>query len=279
MTCKIIRDQQQAWAFQRGIKFDRDGYTFSLDDNLLLPLLPEVKKEFQSGKGDELGSNEKRGKMQALHSSAALVVNVFQYWAYRNVSDIALTCGAPQGMTELRFEITHPTPLGGVPPHLDLEFWGNKLKPLAIESKFTELYYRHTKRTIKAKYLSVPGLWAQLPHCEKLVRHIHEEEQGKTSFVYLDAPQLLKHILGLATKFGPKGFQILYLWYEVPSIEAEKHRSEIVVFKEYVGDEVDFRDMTYQELFKAINKLPNKDRDYISYLHERYFPYLSEFKY
>ena len=276
MTYKIIHNQQQAWAHQREIKFDKDGYTFSLDDNLLFSLLPEVKKEFQSGKGDELGSDEKRGKMQALHSSAALVVNVFQYWVNRNVSDIALACGAPQGMTELHFEITHPTPLGGVPPHLDLEFWGNKLKPLAIESKFTELYYRHTKRTIKTKYLSVPGLWAQLPRCEKLVRHIHEEEQGKTSFVYLDAPQLLKHILGLATKFGPKGFQILYLWYEIPSIEAEKHRSEIVVFKEYVGDEVDFRDMTYQELFKAINKLSSKDRDYVSYLHDRYFPSLTD---
>ncbi len=276
MTYKIIRDQQQAWAYQRGIKFDKDGYTFSLDDNLFLPLLPEVKNEFQSGKGDELGSGEKRGKMQALHSSAALVVNIFQYWVDRNVSYIASACGAPQGMTELHFEITHPTPLGGVPPHLDVEFWGNKLEPLAVESKFTELYYRHTKRTIKAKYLSIPGLWAQLPRCEKLVRHIHEEERGKTSFVYLDAPQLLKHILGLATKFGPKGFQILYLWYEVPSIEAEKHRSEIVVFKEYVGDEVDFRDMTYQELFKAINKLPNKDRDYISYLRERYFPRLAD---
>jgi len=275
MTYKIIRDQQQAWAYQRGIKFDKDGYTFSLDDNLFLPLLPEVKNEFQSGKGDELGSGEKRGKMQALHSSAALVVNIFQYWVDRNVSYIASACGAPQGMTELHFEITHPTPLGGVPPHLDVEFWGNKLEPLAVESKFTELYYRHTKRTIKAKYLSIPGLWAQLPRCEKLVRHIREEERGKTSFVYLDAPQLLKHILGLATKFGSKGFQILYLWYEVPSIEVEKHRSEIAVFKEYVGDEVSFRDMTSQELFKAINKLPSKDRDYISYLRERYFPRLT----
>ena len=68
MTYTIIHNQQQAWAHQREIKFDKDGYTFSLDDNLLFSLLPEVKKEFQSGKGDELGSDEKRGKMQALHS-------------------------------------------------------------------------------------------------------------------------------------------------------------------------------------------------------------------
>ena len=46
MTYEIIHDQQQAWAYQRGIKFDKDGYTVSLDDNLFLPLLPEVKNEF-----------------------------------------------------------------------------------------------------------------------------------------------------------------------------------------------------------------------------------------
>jgi len=278
-THKLILNQQQSWARQRGIEIDDNGYTLSLNDNFFSPLSPETIKEFKSGKGDELGDSGSRGKMQALHSSSALVVNVFEYWRSRNVDAIARVCGAPSGMTELHFEITHPTPLGGIPPHLDLEFHGAAdIKPVAIESKFTELYYRHTKRIIKAKYFSVPGLWAQLPRCEKLVRRIHEEEQGKTSFVYLDTPQLLKHILGLATKFGPKGFQILYLWYENPSIEAEKHRSEIVVFKEYVGEEVDFRDMTYQELFKAINKLSSTDRDYVSYLHDRYFPSLADLK-
>jgi hypothetical protein len=34
--------------------------------------------------------------------------------------------------------------------------------------------------------------------------------------------------------------------------------------------------MTYQELFKAINKLSSKDRDYVSYLHDRYFPSLTD---
>ncbi len=109
---------------------------------------------------------------------------------------------------------------GGIPPHLDVEFSGNKLKPLAIESKFTEPYHRHTKRTIKDKYLNVPGLWARLPRCGKLVKHIREEEQARTSFTYLDVPQLLKHILGLAYAFGPTGFELLYLWYEVSSEEA-----------------------------------------------------------
>lgn len=68
MTYRLICNQQWAWGRQRGIKFDEDGYALSLNDNLFLPLLPEVEKEFHSGKGDELGNGDKRGKMQALHS-------------------------------------------------------------------------------------------------------------------------------------------------------------------------------------------------------------------
>lgn len=274
MIYRLICNQQQAWARQRGIKFDKDGYTFSLNDNLFSLLLPEVKKKFQSGKGDELGSEGKKGKMQALHSSSALVVNVFQYWVNQDISDIASTYGAPQGITEMHFEQTRPTPLRGIPPHLDVEFSGNKLRPLAIESKFTEPYHRHTKRTIKDKYLNVPSLWARLPRCEKLVKHIREEERGRTSFTYLDVPQLLKHILGLSYVFGPTGFELLYLWYEVPSEEAKNHREELEKLKGYIGDKVTFRAMTYQELFAAIRECHAVDEGYISYLAERYFPHL-----
>ena len=274
MIYRLICNQQQAWAHQRGIKFDKDGYTFSLDDNLFLPLLPEVKKKFQSGKGEELGSDGKRGKIQALHSSSALAVNVFQYWVNRDVSNIASACGAPQGITKMHFERTHTTSLGGISPHLDIEFSGNGLKPLAIESKFTEPYHRHTKRSIKEKYLNVPDLWAGLPGCEKLARRIREEERGKTSFTYLDAPQLLKHILGLTKAYGAIGFNLLYLWYEVSSPEAKSHRKELKEFEKYIGEEVAFREMTYQELFETIRKSQGVGEDYISYLAGRYFSQL-----
>jgi hypothetical protein len=269
---KSIYAQQLVWAARHGVKYDNDGYTLSLNENLYLPLLPVTEEEFKRGKGDELGSSDKRGKMRALHSSSALAINVFQYWRTRNVDNIARACGAPQGMTEMRFEQIHPTPLGGVPPHLDVEFRGSGLKPVAIEAKFTEPYHRHIKRTINDSYFSHAGLWAQLPRCEKLARRIRKEEQGKTSFTHLDAPQLLKHILGLAREYGPTGFELLYLWYEAPSPEAERHRIEIEDFSESIADEIHFRDMTYQKLFESIKKCPDTDGGYIGYLAERYFP-------
>ena len=51
-TYKLILNQQQTWARQRGIKSDDEGYTLS----------PETKREFESGKGEELGEGCSRGK-------------------------------------------------------------------------------------------------------------------------------------------------------------------------------------------------------------------------
>lgn len=84
---------------------------------------------------------------------------------------------------------------------------------------------------------------------------IYDEQKKKMSFEYLDAPQLLKHILGLnyETRFKEKGFTFLYLWYEIPSLEADKHRSEIESFKKAIGQDVDFQVLTYQELFHVLS--------------------------
>lgn len=187
-TREMIYCQQRYWARRQEIEFDADGYTLCLIDNLFEPLSPETITEFTAGAGDELGRGGKRGKMQALHSSSALVCNVFDYWRVRGINSIARACGAPDGMTEMCLEQTHPTGLEGTPPHLDVEFSGVGLKPLAVESKFTEQYHRKTKRKIKDKYLIDLGLWAKLPGCERLVRLIREEEKGWTTFSYLDVP-------------------------------------------------------------------------------------------
>jgi hypothetical protein len=277
-TYKLICEQQRSWAKKHDIKFDKDGYTYSLKDNLYILPSSKTITEFTSGRGGELGSDQERGKMQALHSSSAFVVNFFECWRNsKHITDIALSCGALQGMKDMHFEQIHPTPLGGIPPHIDVEFCGNDLRPFAIESKFTELYHRHTKRMIKEKYFNMPDLWKELPKCENLAMLIHDEERGRTSFSYLDAPQLLKHILGLTAAFGATGFDLLYLWYEEPSLEANIHREELEKFKKYVGNEINFHDMTYQELFKTVRKSGVADRGHISYLSERYFPHTLDY--
>jgi hypothetical protein len=273
-TYRLILDQQRAWASRQGIEYDKDGYTLRLADNLYCPLSPVTREEFKLGRGDELGNSENRGKMCALHSSSALVVNIFESWRNWNISSIAEACGASSAISGMKFEATHPTPLGGIPPHLDTEFTGTNTRALVVESNSTETYRRHTRRRFKKSYISTPLLWSGLPHCETLVKLIYEERKGQTSFNYLDAPQLLKHILGLhyENRFKENRFTLLYLWYEIPSMEADKHRSEIESFRKAIGQDIDFQVLTYQELFQRIKGIPGINQSYLSYLHLRYFP-------
>jgi len=91
---EYIIERQIQWAKNRGISLvgsrgskGRPAYTRTLDDNLFEPLLPETRKSFQKADGHEISHNssdprnlDNPSKMQAVHSSSALSVNVFQYW-------------------------------------------------------------------------------------------------------------------------------------------------------------------------------------------------------
>jgi hypothetical protein len=51
-------------------------------------------------------------------------------------------------------------------------------------------------------------------------------------------------------------FQLLYLWYKMPSSIAKQHRVEIRTFQDDIKDEVPFRTMNYQELYEILRGLP-----------------------
>ena len=260
---ECILNQQQSWATQRGIDFNKKGYVRNLADNLYEPLKQDSLDEFIHARGSELES-----KMLALHSSSALVVNFFHYWRYHDIPQLAVSMGLSSQCTHLRFERTYPKPSGvrGIRPHVDVEFTGAS-KPTAVESKFTEPYSKGRKSLGKA-YVETPGVWGKYACCELLANQI---VIGEKVFEHLDAPQLIKHILGLKTKYGEEGFALLYLWYDFASADADKHRQEMQTFKNSIENEIDFRHLTYQDLFKLVSSMPGVNNDYISYLHDRYF--------
>jgi hypothetical protein len=87
----------------------------------------------------------------------------------------------------------------------------------------------------------------------------------------VDAPQLLKHILGLTVTQGSGGFRLLYLWYEAPGGEAQRHRAEIEEFTALAqADGVDFRSLTYQEAIARLAAARDEHRQYVDYVAERY---------
>ena len=171
-------------------------------------------------------------------------------------------------MTEIHFEQIYRTSINSK-PNLDVAFYGEGVKPFLVESKFVEPY-GSDKSNILFKDAYFPdgsGLWEKhgLTRCQLLA---HNVQTRAVKFSRLDAPQLLKHILGLAAAHSD-GFTLLYLWYDFPSPEASQHRSEIETFSQAVGDEIDFREMTYQDLFRKI--AVTAGGEYVAYLADRYF--------
>ena len=271
-TAKRIAAHQLEWATRTGIA-PAGNYTERVEDNVFDGQLhPATRAEYEKGKGHELEGE--KANMKALHSSSALVVNVFDYWRRQNrIQDIAGCCGAEGVVDRMEFEETHPIKgMGRTPPHLDVEFAARV--PLAIESKFTETYHRKTRRPLRSthldKYLEHPDLWFNLPDLKALAERIVGESAGRTEFEYLDVPQLIKHMLGLNCAYQGQ-FSLVYLWYRMDSVEAEQHQQELNRFCDRLGNEVKFRSMTYQDLFNRIMRVPDVDLSYLQYLEQRYF--------
>lgn len=85
--------KQQNWAKRKGIELvhgtiGSDGeknYVSDLAQNLFAPLSEDNFVCYSQGDGNETkDGGKRRAKMKALHSSSAIVVNLFQYWQREN---------------------------------------------------------------------------------------------------------------------------------------------------------------------------------------------------
>lgn len=271
ITRQALYYKQRKWAAARGIRPDAKGYTQTVGENLFQPLTTATRAEFESGAGSETDV-----KMRALHSSSALVCNVFDYWRNQlllgqSLAALTTALGAPDSVKQVQFEQIYRTGLSGNSPTLDVVLRGNESKPFLIESKFAEPYERHsTEGAFRNSYFPNSGeLWGKygLTRCEALAKKINANQE---QFPRLNAPQLLKHILGVVNTFQ-KDFTLLYLWYDYPSSEAAEHRAEVETFMLRLNGEIDFRAMTYQELFKNMQAASAIDSAHLAYLAERYF--------
>lgn len=269
-TLLSIKEQQRRWADARSIQRHGDS-VIALDANLYQSLTPQTWSQYEHGDGDELGKDGKRGKMFSLRSSSALVCNVFDYWQGRPLGPLLEALQIDKESNEIAFEQKFSTGLRGNPPNLDVVF-RRKDDPAgyvtAIESKFTEPYEeREHKGFASAYFPENDELWGGLKQCRGLADLLNHSEE----FSCLDAPQLLKHILGLSRSHRVGSFTLLYLWYDVKGSDAaEVHRKEIERFQQIVCSEVSFRSMTYQEVFARL--LPYvRHTGYSEYLHSRYF--------
>ena len=245
-------------------------FTFDLVDNLFEPLSQEAVHEFENGDGGELN-----GRMNAVHSSSAVAVNVFHYWRSRRLWDpVAKALNVPsreiKGMRfEAKFSIHDEFQRS---PNLDVVIDcapRNVLRATAIECKFDEPYGGRKKKGLNPVYLEHDEFWTDLPNLRELADQLPPEN---TRFGFLDAPQLVKHVLGLKRAYGKRGFRLVYLWYNVPGTEAVRHAAEVAEFSEFLGrDEIAFQTLTYQEVILNLTRSQReKHTAFIDYLVERY---------
>jgi hypothetical protein len=280
---EFILVKQIQWAINHGIPLigskgnrGRPAYTAELNKNLFEPLSAEVYESFEQGDGNEISGNP--AKMQALHSSSALGVNVFHYWKrIRQVSVIASACGfcrkgsvvSEKLVFEDKYQIDDRFQLS---PNIDVVFHNSdssQFKRFAVECKFSEAYSSRKHGGLKRAYFDLPLLWQDIPALHKLAKSISPNDN---LFEILHPAQLIKHILGLKAQFGKNGFRLLYLWYDVPAKEGAFHRDEIEKFiKVTKADDIHFHAMSYQELITTLSQeYRDKHPEYLKYLSDRY---------
>jgi hypothetical protein len=283
---EYILSKQTQWAKNRGIELigskgprGRRAYTPELDANLFEPLEPHVRERFLLGDGSEItGRAGNPAKMQAVHSSSALGINVFQYWEkIKKISLIAAACGfcrdddstSQRIVFEDKYPINHKFRFS---PNIDVVFHNSDISRssrFAIECKFSESYGARRHSGLKPEYMSLVELWEDIADTYDLAKSICPSDDR---FIYLHSAQLIKHILGLKAGFGKDGFRLLYLWYDAPGQEGAAHRKEIETFSRVVrADGLKFHAMTYQELIVCLSdKYRQEHSAYVAYLTERY---------
>ncbi|HTV01763.1 MAG TPA: hypothetical protein VMF13_14545 [Luteitalea sp.] len=276
----FIQAKQRAWAQRRGIKLQGSAgtrgapnYTMSVEDNLFdHVLLPAVRTAFEHGAGGEL-----RGAiptMSALHSSAAMAVNLFQYW---------MTCpdtltgllGLPGGdRPAMAFEDCFPVCDSArargftVDPHLDFGLRYADGRRVGVECKMFEPYGRLSEKRLSAAYLALDS-WGDISRCRALGERLVQEGGG---FRRLDACQLLKHLLGLKAGVPSGKWTLIYLYLDAPGDEGCEHRSELRRFEDAVAaDGIAFTGLSVQEfVLRGVSKARAAHEHYVDYLSERY---------
>ena len=220
----------------------------------VLPLIhsnrEKIKTDLSQGSGNELQS----GKFNSIASSSSLGVNAFGVFYEPNF--MTWPTIESQKFNNPEFEKKLSNGLQGTNPNLDV-FFENDDSVLAIECKFLEIFGKK-KSKFSDQYLKIRDDRRD----SKWFRLMLDLLDGKVTFKYLDAAQLIKHYFGLAHVYADSDLdlEIGYVFWEPetngdapgPVIDLYiEHRKECGRFAELVdGDVVKFSFHPYFELIE-----------------------------
>jgi hypothetical protein len=283
---KFIKSKQQNWASRKGFKLvgstpdhPEKNYLSGLTNNLFEPLSNDHLDYYDSGDRKETKDKDRSVKMKALYSSSAMVLNLFQYWQKKDLYPIVRACGLwlkarNNFINEIKFEgvfeISEDKSLFPRSPVIDVVIKDSQSHVYAIEAKFIEPYKRGSKPDgIRQPYIDNESFWHGLSNLYELAKKICPDNN---KFHYLDAAQLIKHILGLKREYNKSDIRLLYLWYDVIGQDGVKHRKEIKQFAKIAQkDNIKFYHITCQEvIMKLTQEFYTGNEEYCNYLTDRY---------
>ena len=278
-TLEYVKEKQKLWAKAHHIQLvgsrgehGEKVYTADLAGNLFQGLSPSSRHEFAGGDGNELGGGDKPCKMQALHSSSAIGVNVFEYWKCNGrACVIAKALGLPSaGIAYLQFEQKYAIfNEEAKHPNVDVNIHYQNGDLDGIECKFTEPFQARAASGLKPKYLDDFAHWAEFPALRAYAQISPKDGVNK----YLHAAQLIKHTLGMySLKQDKSTFRLLYLYQPAFFEDNRRYLDELNSLKEcFKRDGVTFQFITWQKAIINLAKHIEKSDDaYYRYIVEHY---------
>lgn len=280
---RFIKTKQKNHALNNSIKLrskkkDKGAslYCETINENLFIPLPVEVIEDFHEGDGNELRISYlgDLAKIQALHSSSAIVVNFFTYWLKDPIPlAVALKLVSPKNQCNLSMEFEAKVPIDDSfhrHPNLDVLFrveGKSRFLAYAVESKLSEPFNSRRHKGLNPVYLT-NEFWTGLPKLQELAGRLSPDDR---EFRHLDVPQLLKHILGLSRAFKRR-FKLLYLYWDGLGEEGASHQAEIAKFRQVAKlDKIEFRAISFQDLVERLaTRHRVKHEKYINYISTRY---------
>lgn len=201
---------QRAWARRIGLPIADHNHTATVDLDLFQRLSYGARAQFLKGAGNELDSSNGPADLSSLRSSAALCVNTLHTWTRSPTRALASALGVEGELRNIHLESKAPTGLAGTPPHLDACASTTGGTVVAIEAKFLEPLGNPTRK-FRPSHFSDATDWSSL----KAVKALATELQRSNHYARLGAVQLIRHILGLRRKLGPRGFVLVHLYYDM----------------------------------------------------------------
>jgi len=233
--------------------------TSSIGENLVEGVDMEALASDFEGKG----GHELDGKLRAVRSSSALVVNCFGRWRntpsslrFKGWTDFGCMAFEHQCDTELTEGKTTQSK-----PTLDMILTKGDLV-VAVESKLIE-YLRPHVPLFSPRYTS----GALASRDQKWLGLMEAMIPDKT-WRRLGAAQLVKHYFGLTHDFANRDVHLVYLYWEPENADeidaCQEHRAEVDEFVDAVKDtDITFHAMTYAQLWKSWDEL--KEPEWLVY--------------